>query len=75
MVEHPDFGGHADKVEGILSSGTKMAREGEPGERCYNRELLTTYGRIARRCRDDRVIGLSRYPYEEAPGDSPYIGG
>jgi hypothetical protein len=27
---------------------------------------LTVYARIARRCRDDKDLGVSRYPYELA---------
>jgi hypothetical protein len=33
---------------------------------------LAAYARIARRCRDDKDMGVSRYPYELAPGVSPF---
>jgi hypothetical protein len=36
---------------------------------------LTAYARIARRCRDDKDLGVSRYLYELAPGVSPFSGG
>jgi hypothetical protein len=36
---------------------------------------LTAYEKIARRCRDDKDLGVSRYPYELAPGVSPFSGG
>jgi hypothetical protein len=36
---------------------------------------LTAYAQIARRCRDDNYLGVSRYPYELAPGVSPFSGG
>jgi hypothetical protein len=35
---------------------------------------LTAYARIARRCRDDKDMGVTRYPYELAPGMSPFPG-
>jgi hypothetical protein len=35
---------------------------------------LTAYAKIARRCRDDMDLGVSRYPYELAPGVSPFSG-
>jgi hypothetical protein len=36
---------------------------------------MTAYARIARRCRDDMDLGVSRYPYELALGVSPFSGG
>jgi hypothetical protein len=36
---------------------------------------LKTYAKIARRCRDDKDLGVSRYPYELDPGVSPFSGG
>jgi hypothetical protein len=30
---------------------------------------------IARRCRDDRDFGVTRYPYELGPGVNPFSGG
>jgi hypothetical protein len=35
---------------------------------------LTAYARIARRCRDDKDMDVTRYPYELAPGVSPFSG-
>jgi hypothetical protein len=35
---------------------------------------LTAYAKIARGCRDDKDLGVSRYPYELAPGVSPFSG-
>jgi hypothetical protein len=35
---------------------------------------LTAYAKIARRCRDDEDLSVSRYPYELAPGVSPFSG-
>jgi hypothetical protein len=35
---------------------------------------LAAYARIARRCRDDKDIGVTRYSYELAPGGSPFSG-
>jgi hypothetical protein len=36
---------------------------------------LTAYAKIARKCRDDKDLGVSRYPSELAPGVSPFSGG
>jgi hypothetical protein len=33
---------------------------------------LKAYAKIARRCCDDKDLGVSRYPYELAPGVSPF---
>jgi hypothetical protein len=35
---------------------------------------LTAYGRIARKCRDDKDMGVTCYPYELAPGVSLFSG-
>jgi hypothetical protein len=35
---------------------------------------LTAYARNARRCRDDKDMGVTRYPYELASGVSPFSG-
>jgi hypothetical protein len=36
---------------------------------------MAAYATIARRCRDDKDFGLSRYPYEQGPGFGPFNGG
>jgi hypothetical protein len=36
---------------------------------------LTAYARIAKRCRDDKELGITCYPYEPALGVSPFAGG
>jgi hypothetical protein len=35
---------------------------------------LAAYARIARRCRNDKDMGVTRYSYEPAPGGSPFSG-
>jgi hypothetical protein len=35
----------------------------------------SVYAKIARRCRDDKDLVVSRYPYELAPGVNPFSGG
>jgi hypothetical protein len=75
MSAAPDVSGSCDKVEEPLRAGKKVAKGAELGDAGFDRALLVTYGMIARRCRDDREPGLSRYPYEAAPGVSPYLGG
>jgi hypothetical protein len=75
MGDAPDFSGCTGKVENALRAGKKVAKGAELSEAGFDREMLATYGSIARRCRDDRELGLSRYPYEAAPGVSPFVGG
>jgi hypothetical protein len=36
---------------------------------------LAAYARIARSCRDDKDLGVSRYPYELTPSVIPFAGG
>jgi hypothetical protein len=75
MDDRPDFSGSVNKVEAALRAGKKVAKGAEVAEAGFDRALLSTYGMIARRCRDDRELGLSRYPYEAAPSVSPFVGG
>lgn len=52
-----------------VTKGESMAEAGiEPA-------WLSAYGKVARRCRDDKDFGLSRYPYERGPGVGAFTGG
>jgi hypothetical protein len=72
-MEH--FKGRSAEVEKVLRMCRKVAKGEDPVDVGFTTDLIKTYGRIARRTRDDRELGLSRYPYEEAPGVGPYNGG
>jgi hypothetical protein len=67
--------GRSAEVERTLRLCRKIAKGEDPEDVGFARELVTSYGRVARRVRDDRDMGLSRYPYEAASGASPYTGG
>lgn len=36
---------------------------------------MRAYGVVARRCRDDKYFGLTRYPYEQGPSLAAFAGG
>jgi hypothetical protein len=56
----------------LLRKSKKVKRGAALEEAEIDDAWLTAYARIARRCRDDKDLGLSRYPYELAPGVSPF---
>jgi hypothetical protein len=62
-------------VEELLRNSKKVKRGATLEEAEIDGAWLTEYARIARRCRDDKNLGASRYPYELAPGVSPFSGG
>jgi hypothetical protein len=73
QMEH--FRGRSAEVERTLRLCRKLAKGEDPEDVGFARELVTSYGRVARRVRDDTDMGLSRYPHEAAPGVSPFTGG
>lgn len=75
MATPADFTKTTEKVEKLLRAAKKMAKGADAEDAGFEREYLTSYAAVARRYRDDRDLGLSRYPYEAAPGVSPYTGG
>jgi hypothetical protein len=72
-MEH--FKERSEKVEKLLVKFRKVAAGESFGDAGLDLSLIEAYGRIARRVRDDRELGLLRYPYEAAAGVSPYAGG
>jgi hypothetical protein len=62
-------------VEALLRESKIVKRGATLEEAEINGSWLTAYARIARRCRDDKDLGVSRYPYELARGVSPFTGG
>jgi hypothetical protein len=62
-------------MEELLRKSKKVKREATLEEAEIDGAWPTAYARIARRCRDDKDLGVSRYPYELASGVSPFSGG
>jgi hypothetical protein len=58
-----------------LRKSKKVKRGATLEETDIDGAWLKAHARIARRCRDDKDLGVSRYPYEVAPGLSPFAGG
>jgi hypothetical protein len=61
-------------MEELLRKSKKVKREATLEEAEIDGAWLTAYAKIFR-CRDDKDLGASRYPYELAPGVSPFSGG
>jgi hypothetical protein len=59
----------------LLRKSKKVKRGATLEEAEIDGAWLTAYARMARRCRDDKDLGVSRYPYELAPGVSLFSGG
>jgi hypothetical protein len=62
-------------MEELLRKSKNVKRGATMGEAEIDVAWLTAYARISRRCRDDKDLGVSRYPYELATGISPFSGG
>jgi hypothetical protein len=58
----------------VLRKTKKVKRGATLEEADVDGAWLTAYARIARRCRDDKDMGVTRYPYELAPGVSLFSG-
>lgn len=59
-----------------LLSKTKLVAKGKSiSEAEIEMKWVHAYATIARRCRDDKDFGLSRYPYEQGPSVSAFTGG
>jgi hypothetical protein len=54
-------------MEELLRMSKKVKRGATLEEAEIDGIWLTAYAKIARRCRDDKDLGISRYPYEPAP--------
>jgi hypothetical protein len=63
------------EADTLISKALKVSK-GESMEAAgIDYKWLTTYAAVARRCRDDKDFGFSRYPYEQGPGVGPFSGG
>jgi hypothetical protein len=62
-------------MEELLRKSKNVKRGATLEEAEIDGAWLTAYAKIARRCRDDNDLGVSRYPYELDPGVSPFLGG
>lgn len=71
----PNFKDSHVQLEKLVASAKKVGKDADPEEAGFPSVYLAAYGAIARRCRDDRELGLSRYPYEAPAGVTPYQGG
>lgn len=58
----------------LIAAAKKIGKGADPEEAGFEGAYLMAYGAIARRCRDNRELGLSRYPYEAPAGVNPYQG-
>jgi hypothetical protein len=69
------FSDSMQSTEELLRKSKKVKRGATLEEAEIDGAWLTAYAKISRRCRDDKDLDVSRYPYELAPGVSPFSGG
>jgi hypothetical protein len=69
------FSDSIDEMEKLLVKAKKVKKGSTLEEAGVEGAWLTAYTQIARRCRDDRAFGVTRYPYELGPGVNPFAGG
>jgi hypothetical protein len=62
-------------MEELLRKSKKVKRGATLEEAEIDGAWLTAYAQIARRFRDGKDLGVSRYPYVLAPGVCPFSGG
>jgi hypothetical protein len=62
-------------MEELLRKSKKVKRGATLEKADIYDSWLTAHMRIARRCRDDKGLGASRYPDELASGVTPFAGG
>jgi hypothetical protein len=74
-IEYELFSDSIQSIKKLLRKSKKVKRGATLEEAEIDGAWLTAYEKIARRCRDDKVLGVSRYPYELVPGVSPFSGG
>jgi hypothetical protein len=61
-------------MKDFLRKSNKVKRGTTLKEADVDGAWLTVYAQIARRCRGDKDMGVTRYSYELAPGGSPFSG-
>jgi hypothetical protein len=69
------FSDSIQSIEELLRKSKKVKRGATLEEAETDGAWLTAYAKIDRRRRDDKDLGVSRYPYEIAPSVSPFSGG
>jgi hypothetical protein len=69
------FSDSVPRMGELISKSKKVRRGATLEEAEIDDSWLTTYATIARRCHDDKYLGVSRYPYELPPGLNPLAGG
>jgi hypothetical protein len=69
------FSDSIQSMEELLRKSKKVKRGATLKEAEIDGAWLIAYERISRRFRDDKNLGVSRYPYELAPSVSPFSGG
>jgi len=62
-------------VETLLSKAKEIAKGKTLAEAGIDTSWMVAHGMIARRTRDDKDFGLTRYPYEQGPSVSAFAGG
>lgn len=70
-----NFTNCAEEIEEFLVKAKKVSKGENPTSAGIESIWLTTYASKARRCRDDKDLGLSRYPYEAGPSTQAFDGG
>jgi hypothetical protein len=69
------FSDSVQRMEGLIAKSKKLKRGATMEEAEIDGSWLTAYATIARRCRDDKDLCVSRYPYELPQGVNPFAGG
>jgi hypothetical protein len=69
------FSDSVQRMEELISNSKKVRRGATLEEAEIDGSWLTTYATIARRCRGDKDLGVSRYPYELPPRVNQFAGG
>jgi hypothetical protein len=59
----------------LLRKSRKVKRVATLEDAEIDGACLTAHARIVRRFRDEKDLGVRRYPYELSPGVSPFSGG
>jgi hypothetical protein len=68
------FSDSIQSLEELIPKSKKAKRGSTLEEAEIDGAWLTAYARISSMCPDDKDLGVSRYPYELAPGVSPFSG-
>lgn len=69
------FSTSIEAVDDIIEKAKEVAKGKSLATAGIDSGWLTAYAEVARRCRDEREFGLSRYPYEAGPAVSAFNGG